>query len=81
MATPEQAHADLVRRFHAAVRTNRVVILRHYRPDATGLERWLRNALDDPRSVLARVPGRAACHLLRRHNWTCIAHRTHPRTW
>ncbi|MCX4974232.1 hypothetical protein [Streptomyces sp. NBC_00620] len=81
MATPDQAHADLVRRIRAALRSNRIIVLRWYRPEATGLERWLRNALDDPSSVAARAPGRLACRLLRRHNWTCIGHRTHPRSW
>lgn len=81
MATPEQALAELEARFHAAVRTNRLVVLRWYRPEATGLERWLRNTLDDPRSTTARIPGRLACRLIRRHNWTCLGQPKHPRRW
>ncbi|MFF5001718.1 hypothetical protein ACFY3G_02725 [Streptomyces phaeochromogenes] len=81
MATPEQARAELEARFHAAVRSNRLVVLRWYRPGATGVERWLRNALDDPRSAAAHVPGRLACRLLRRHNWTCLGQFKHPRRW
>lgn len=79
--TPEQALADLQARILDAIRSNRIIVLRWYRPEATGLERWLRNTLDDPRSTLARAPGRLACRTLRRHNWTCIGHPKHPRTW
>ncbi|MFM9542310.1 hypothetical protein [Streptomyces turgidiscabies] len=81
MTTPEQALADLQARVLAAIRSNRLVVLRWYRPEATGPERWIRNALDDPHSVLNRAPGRIACRLARRHNWTCIGHPRHPRRW
>lgn len=81
MATPDQALADLQARILTALRSDRVIVLRWYRPDATGLERWLRNTLDDPRRALARVPGRLACRLLRRHNWTCISQARHPERW
>ncbi|MFC8361124.1 hypothetical protein ACFUIY_14775 [Streptomyces griseorubiginosus] len=81
MATPEQALADLQARILAALHSNRIIVLRWHRPGATGLERWLRQAFDDPRSTLARIPGRLACRLLRRHNWTCIGQTKHPARW
>ncbi|KND29926.1 hypothetical protein [Streptomyces stelliscabiei] len=83
MAKVDDDLAHLEHRVRAALQSNRLIVLRWYRPDATGLERWLRNALDDPRCAAARVPGRLACRLLGRHSWTCIGHPSprHPRTW
>ncbi|WP_225080458.1 hypothetical protein [Streptomyces sp. CoT10] len=82
MSKQDQDLATLQARIVTALRTRQPRVLRWYRPGATGLERQIRGALDDPRSAGDRIPGRLACRLLRRHNWTCIARPTpHPRTW
>ncbi|MFJ2303769.1 MULTISPECIES: hypothetical protein [unclassified Streptomyces] len=82
MSKHEQDLATLQARIVTALRTRPPRVLRWYRPGAKGLERQIRSVLDDPRSAVARIPGRLACRLLRRHNWTCIARPApHPRTW
>lgn len=82
MSKHDQDLATLQARITTALRTRQPRVLRWYRPGATGLERWIRGTLDDPRSTAARIPGRLACRLLRRHNWTCIGRPApHPRRW
>lgn len=83
MAKIDNDLTHLQDRVRTALQSNRIVVLRWYKPDATGLERWTRNALDDPHSAAARIPGRLACRLLGRHNWTCIGSPSprHPARW
>jgi hypothetical protein len=73
--------ADLQSRILTALRTQPPRVLRWYRPEATGIERRVREALDNPRYAAARLPGRLACRLLHRHNWTCIGTNRHPDRW
>lgn len=81
MPTYEQCLTKLQRRALSKLSTGRTRILRWYRPEATGAERWLRNALDDPGHALYCLPRRLACRLLLLHNSTCIGTPRHPERW
>lgn len=81
MAKYDDDLARLEGRIITALRTRSPRVMRWYRPGATGVERCIRDALDDPGSVTSRIPGRIACRLLRRHNWTCIGRARHLQRW
>ncbi|MFE5258250.1 hypothetical protein [Streptomyces coelicoflavus] len=53
-----------------------------YSHTATGLEYWARFLLGEPHEFAYVVPRRIACHLLGRHNPTCVGRPApHPRRW